>query len=412
MAQPRASRHALAFVLITVLLDIIGLGMIIPVTPELIVELTGEGLDRAATYGGWLLFVFALLQFVCAPILGNLSDRFGRRPILLASLAAFGADYLLMGLAPSLSWLFVGRALAGMFGATFTTANAFIVDVSPPGRRAQNFGLIGAAFGVGFTIGPVFGGVLGSFGARVPFFAAAVLALINVVYGALVLPETLPPGKRRTFSWRRANPVGALLRMRLYPVVLGLFAAVLLYQLAHDANPSVWTYYTMEKFGWTEREVGYSLGFLGLMIVIVQGGLIRWLVPRLGRERAVYLGLALMALGSAGYAFAWSSWTMYVWIVVFCLGSVAMPSLREIMANHVPEDSQGELQGALGSVVSLTAIIAPVLMTQLFGYFSGDDAPIYFPGAPFLLASVMLIACAALCRILLGLPSHRSSRLP
>jgi DHA1 family tetracycline resistance protein-like MFS transporter len=271
-AQPAARKRATIFILITILLDTIGFGIIAPVMPELIMELTGEGIGQAARYGGWLLFIYAVMQLFFAPILGNLSDRFGRRPVLLCSLTAFGLDYILMGMAPTLTWLFVGRALAGVFGATHATANAYVADITAPDQRAKSFGLIGATWGIGFMIGPVVGGLLGEYGPRVPFFAAAGLALLNVVYGSIVLTESLSEENRRPFAWKRANPIGAIHQMRRYPVVIGLFFAVVFYQIAHDANPSTWSFYTMLKFGWSERDIGLSMGAVGLMMAIVQGG--------------------------------------------------------------------------------------------------------------------------------------------
>ena len=398
MSQPQVSRHGLTFIFITCLLDAVGFGIVIPVTPELIMELAGEGLSQAALYAGWLMFLYALMQFICAPVMGNLSDRFGRRPVLLLSLLAFGLDYVLMGFAPTLFWLFLGRFLAGITGATFSTANAYVADVSPPEKRAANFGLLGAAFGLGLILGPVLGGLLGDFGARMPFFAAAGLTLLNVVYGFFVLPETLPVDKRRRFEFKRANPLGALMQMRRFPVVIGLFAALLLYQIAHDANPATWTYYTMFKFGWTELEVGYSLGAVGLALALVQGFVIRSVIPRIGERKAVYLGYSLMAVGYLGYALAPSGWVMYVFIVPFALGGLGGPALRGIMSNQVPPDQQGELQGSITSVQSFTAIFAPLVMTQLFGYFTADPAGYYFPGAPFFLASVLMIGALAVGR--------------
>jgi DHA1 family tetracycline resistance protein-like MFS transporter len=395
VSEPGARRRPLVFIFITVLIDMIGFGIMIPVMPELIMELTGEGLGRAAVYGGWLLFIYALMQFFFAPIIGNLSDRFGRRPVLLFSLVAFGLDYLVMGFAPTIAWLFAGRILAGISGATHSTANAYIADVSPPEERAQNFGLIGAAFGLGFMLGPVIGGLLGEYGPRVPFFAAAGLAFCNAAYGFLILPETLPPAARRPFDLRRANPIGALVQMRRYPVIVGLFGTLVLYMIAHDASPATWSYYTMLKFGWTEREVGYSMGAVGLGVTLVQGFLIRVAIPRLGEMRAVYLGYAVMSLAFAGFAFASAGWMMYAFIVPLSVGGLATPALRGIMSNRVPANAQGELQGAIGSAMSLTAIVAPLFMTQLFGYFSSDAAPLYFPGAPFLTASVLLLGAIA-----------------
>lgn len=388
------SKRAMIFILITVLIDTIGFGIVAPVTPELIMELTGQPISEAALYGGWLMFLYALTQFFAAPILGNLSDRFGRRPVLIASLFTLGLDYLLMALAPTLEWLFVGRAIAGIAGATFATANAYIADVSDSEMRAQNFGLLGSAWGLGFILGPVIGGLLGEYGPRVPFFAAAALAGANVLYGFLVLPESLPTDDRRPFSFKRANPIGALAQMRKYPGVVMLFAALVLYQLAHDANPSTWTYYTMLKFGWSERDVGLSMGVLGISIVVVQGLLIRIVIPKLGDRRTVLLGLAVMATGYLGFSLADEGWVMLVFIVPFALGSLAMPALRSILSHRVGSDAQGELQGAMSSLMSLTAIVAPVFLTQLFGYFTSASAPVYFPGAPFMTAAVLTMGSA------------------
>lgn len=390
----QAPRHALIFIFVTVLLDVTGLGIIIPVIPALIMELTGEGLSRASIYGGWLLFIYSLMQFLCAPMIGGLSDRYGRRPVLLFSLTGFGLDYILMGLAPTIGWLFFGRFLAGITGASTVTASAYIADVSPSDKRAQNFGLIGAAFGLGFIIGPVIGGLLGEYGPRIPFFAAAGLTLLNVLYGFFILPESLPERERRPFRWKRANPLGTLIQMRQYPVLVGLAGALVLLYLSSHATQSTWTFYTMEKFSWSEREVGYSLGFVGLMVAIVQGGLTRAVIPRIGSRRAVYLGFSLYAVGFLGFAFAARSWMMYAFVVPFSLGGLAGPALQGIMSNQVPNNAQGELQGAITSLVSLTAIFGPLLMTNLFGYFTGAAAPVYFPGAPFFTGALLVIGSA------------------
>ncbi len=386
-----ATRSALTFIFITVLLDVTGLGIIIPVVPALIMELTGEGLSRASIYGGWLLFVYSLMQFLFAPVIGSLSDRFGRRPVLLGSLTGFGLDYILMGLAPTIGWLFAGRFLAGITGASTVTASAYIADVSPPDKRSQNFGLIGAAFGLGFIIGPVIGGLLGEYGPRIPFFAAAGLTLLNVLYGLFILPESLAPQDRRPFSWKRANPLGTLTRMRRYPVLVGLSGALILLYLSSHATQSTWTFYTMEKFDWSESQVGYSLGFVGLMVAIVQGGLTRAVIPRIGARRAVVIGLLLYVVGFLGFAFAARGWQMFAWVVPFSLGGLAGPALQGIMSNQVPNNAQGELQGAITSLVSLCAIAGPPLMTQLFGYFTSADAPVYFPGAPFFAGALLVL---------------------
>jgi DHA1 family tetracycline resistance protein-like MFS transporter len=399
-ARPSAARGNLAvvFVLITVFIDITGFGLILPVLPELIVELTGEPLSRAAIYGGWLAFVYATLQFVCAPVLGNLSDRFGRRPVLLYAVGALGVDYIIMGLAPTLAWLFVGRALAGMAGASFTPAYAYIADISPPEKRAQYFGLIGAAFGGGFILGPAIGGLLGQLGPRAPFFAAAGLSLINFTYGLLVLPESLPRESRRAFHWKRANPLGMLLQIRKYPVVLALLVALFLWQLAHQVMPSTWAFYTMFKFGWSTAVVGGSLAFVGLIMAVSQATLPRVLIPRLGEAKCVMIGLSFGLIGFLGYAFATSGWMMFALLLTWFFGALAMPSTNALMSHRIPVTAQGELQGGVASLFSLSSIIGPPIMTQLFGFFSSDEAPIRFPGAAFMASAMLTVGSLLLFR--------------
>ncbi len=386
------SKYALNFIFLTLLIDITGLGIIIPVMPKLIGQLTGEGLSVASEYGGWLTFAYAFMQFIFAPILGNLSDRYGRRPVLLLSLLGFGIDYLFLAFAPSIFWLFVGRIIAGIAGASMTTAMAYIADVSTPEKRAQNFGLIGAAFGLGFIIGPVLGGVLGQFGTRIPFFAAAGLALLNFLYGYFILPESLTKENRRPFNFKTANAWASLSRLKRYPKVLSLAGALILVYLASYALQSVWTYYNMYKFGWTEALVGYSLGFVGITIAVVQGGLIRIIIPKLGQERSLYIGLALYSFGYILFAFASESWMMFVFMIPYSLGGIAGPALQGIMSNQVPANEQGELQGTLTGLMSLTAIFGPLLMTHLFSAFTGKQAYFEFPGAPFLVGAVLLSA--------------------
>lgn len=381
---------ALTFIFITMLIDVIGFGLIIPVLPNLLKEMVGGDLSLAATYGGWLMFTYAAMQFLFSPIVGALSDRFGRRPVILAALFAFGIDFIIQGFAPNIFWFFVGRVLAGITGATFTTAGAYIADVSPPEKRAQNFGIIGAAFGMGFIIGPLLGGLVSHyFGVRSPFFAAAGLALLNWLYGYFILPESLKPENRRAFNWKRANPIGSLFNLGRYPVILSLVGALMFIYVAGHANQSTWTYITMEKFGWNEKEVGFSMAFIGLMIGIVQGGLSRVIIPRLGTERSVYIGLGIYAIGFVLFAFATQSWMMYAFMVPFAFGGIAGPALQGIISNQVPANEQGELQGALTSLVSVTSIIGPLLMSNLFSYFTKETAPVHFPGAPFLMGAVL-----------------------
>ena len=397
MSTTRAGSGAFVFVFIAVLVDSIGFGIILPVLPSLIMTLAHVNVAQAAEFGGWLAFVYALMQFFCAPVLGNLSDRFGRRPVLLFALLALGVDYLIMGSAPVVSWLFVGRMVAGMAGASFTPAYAYIADITPPEKRAQSFGLMGAAFGIGFILGPAIGGMLGSFGPRAPFFTAGAIALANTAFGYFALPESLPLESRRPFEWRRANPLGTLLQIRRYPVVLWLIGAVFLWQLGHQVLPSTWAFYTMSKFRWTSAQIGYSLAFVGLVMAFAQGVLTRALIPRLGGERpAAAVGMAFAILAYIGYAFASQGWMMYVVSVTSMFFAMTYPSLNALMSQQIPHDAQGELQGAVASVYSLSAILGPPLMTQVFALFSSAAAPVYFPGAAFLAAALLTLASAVL----------------
>jgi len=387
----RNKQAAVGFIFITLLLDVTGIGIIIPVMPSLIMELTGEGLSAASKYGGWLILAYAFFQFIFSPIVGALSDKYGRRPVLLVSLFGFGLDYILLALAPNLWWLFLGRILSGIMGASFTTGAAYIADVSAPEKRAANFGLIGAAFGLGFIVGPVIGGLLGEFGPRVPFYAAAVLSLLNWLYGLFILPESLPAEKRRAFSWKRANPLGSLINLKRYPVLAGLIFAMVFVYIAAHAVQSTWAYFTMYRFEWGEAEVGYSLGFVGVLSALVQGVLIRWLIPKIGENASVYLGMIFYAIGLVLFSLAGDGWMVYPYMVVYCLGGIAGPALQGIMSNQVPSNEQGELQGALTSTMSATSIIGPPIMTGLFAYFTGQDAPIELPGAPMMLGAILVL---------------------
>jgi DHA1 family tetracycline resistance protein-like MFS transporter len=379
------------FVAITVLLDTIGFGLIIPVMPTLLMNLTGDTVSHAAIYGGWLGFVYAAMQFVCAPVLGNLSDRFGRRPVLLAAVAALGFDYLVMGLAPTLGWLFFGRAVAGIAGASFTPAYAYVADVSPPEKRAQSFGMISAAFGVGFILGPALGGLLGGLGPRAPFFAAAGLSLANFVYGSLVLPESLPPERRRPFDWRRANPLGTLLQMRRHPVVLGVLGALFLWMLGHQVMPATWAYYTKFRFGWSETMIGLSLALAGVVMATSQAVVLRLLVPRLGERRAALTGITIACIGYLGYATATRGWMMFAWLATWFFGAIVMPSTNALMSHKVAPDAQGELQGAVACLFSLSSIVGPPLMSQLFGHFTEPGTPVVIPGISFFAAAALAL---------------------
>ncbi len=395
----KKTNRSLTFIFITLLLDVTGFGIIIPVLPKLIAVLTHVEISGAAQWGGLLMFSYAAMQFFFAPIIGALSDKYGRRPILLASLFAFGIDFIVQGLAPNIWWLFGGRLLAGITGASFSTAGAYIADVSPPEKKAQNFGMIGAAFGVGFILGPVLGGFLGQFGLRVPFFAAAGLALLNFVYGYFVLPESLKPENRREFDWKRANPWGAFKNIQRYPVLVGLVGSLMCIYIAGQANQTTWSYIGIEKFQWDERMVGWSLGWVGLTVGLVQGVLSRIIIPKLGTKKAVYVGLFIYTIGFSLFAFATDTWMMFAFMTIFAFGGISGPALQGIISNLVPPNEQGELQGSLTSLVSITSIIGPLLMSNLFYYFTHSNAPIYFAGAPFL-------AGAALCLVSLLL-AHR-----
>lgn len=392
MTQKRQA--AMGFIFVTVLIDFIGFGIIVPVLPTLIEQMIHGGLSQAARYGGWLLLAYAFMQFCFAPIIGGLSDRYGRRPVLLFSLFGFGIDYLFLAFAPTITWLFVGRIVAGITGASFTTASAYIADISTPEKRAQNFGLLGAAFGLGFIIGPALGGQLGAFGPRVPFIAAAVLTLLNWLYGCFVLPESLPLTSRRKFEWTRANPFATLKNLGRYPAVAGLIASLVLIYIAVHAVQSTWAYYNMKKFGWNEQWVGYSLAFVGLMIAIVQAGLIRIIIPKLGQAKSLYTGMFLYSIGMLLFGLASQGWMMFAFTVVYCMGGIAGPALQGIISSHVPANEQGELQGALTSLMSVTSVIGPPLMTNLFAYFTESKAPVYFPGAPFIAGSVLIMVSA------------------
>lgn len=382
---------AILFIFITILIDVLGIGIIIPILPKLLQELTGKGLSEASQYSGILMACYACMQFVFSPILGGISDQFGRRPVILASLFGFGLDYILLGFAPTIAWLFVGRILAGITGASFTTASAYIADISTDEDRSKNFGMIGAAFGIGFIIGPVIGGELGEIGARVPFFVAAGLTLLNWLYGYFVLPESLPVQNRRAFDWKRANPIGSLKNLGRYPVILGLVGAFFCLQLAGQTHPSTWSYFTMKEFNWTAAEVGHSLSFVGLIVAIVQGGLNRVINPKLGDRNSVIVGLLFYAAGFALFALATKGWMMYAFMIPFGLGGIAGPALQSIISKQVPANEQGELQGGLTSLQSVTTIIGPLLASNLFAYFSADNAPVFFPGAAFMMAAVLTI---------------------
>jgi DHA1 family tetracycline resistance protein-like MFS transporter len=385
----KKNSKAIFFILVTVLIDVIGIGIIIPIMPSLYQELTGGTVSEASQYSAYLVFIYALMQFIFSPIIGGLSDQYGRRPVLLMSLFGFGLDFVFLALAPSIGWLFVGRIISGIAGASFTTANAYIADITEPEKRAQSFGMIGAAFGLGFIIGPSLGGILGEYGTRIPFWVSAGLALLNWLYVYFILPESLLPENRRKFDIKRANPIGSLLNLKKYPYVLALVLSLFLVNVSNFATQGTWSFYGIEKFSWSKMEVGLSLGFVGLMVAIVQGGLIRVIIPKLGQEKSLFLGLAINALGLAAFAFASSSWMMYAIMIPFAIGGLAGPAFQGIISNQVGKNEQGELQGGLTSLMSIAAIVGQPLMLGLFRAFTKENAPIYFPGAPFLMGGLL-----------------------
>lgn len=396
----KGRKAAIGFIFITLLIDVMGWGLIIPVMPKLISELKHIPVNEASTYGAALVSVYAITQFFFSPIIGNLSDKYGRRPVLLCSLAGFAIDYVFQALAPTYGLLFVGRVIAGITGASFTTGAAYIADVSTPETRAKNFGMIGAAFGLGFIIGPALGGLLAGWGIRAPFYAAAVLCLLNFLYGYFVLPESLDKEHRRPFEWKKANPFGSLQFLRKTPNIAGFAICYFLLYLAAQAVQGNWSYFTIYRFGWKEEMVGISLAVVGVLVGLVQTVVTRRINPVLGNEKSIYLGLALYSAGLILFGVATSTWMMFVFLIPYCLGGIAGPALQASMAGHVARNQQGALQGALTSLMSLTTIIGPFIMTHLFRYFTTSKAPFILPGIPFFLgAFFMLMALVVIMNV-------------
>jgi MFS transporter, DHA1 family, tetracycline resistance protein len=389
-------QFAFAFIFVTVLLDSIGFGIIMPVVPQLIMDVSGDTLTNAARISGYLMFAFAGMQFVSSPVLGNLSDRFGRRPVLLCSLLAMVVNYLLMGWAPTLFWLFVGRIIGGVSASTYGIAMAYVADTFAPEKRAQYFALLGAGFGAGFIIGPAIGGFLGEYGTRMPFYAAACLTSINVIYGYFILPESLKGDNRRAFSIARANPLGAFNQLWKYPGVMALVVVYFTYMLGHFSLPSIWAFFTIEKFDWSPRDIGISLSAIGVAMIIVQAFLIRRVLPVWGPTKTAVVGLVATTLSFIGYAFVPYGWMMYPIIAVGALQGFVVPSVQSIMSARVPANAQGELQGAIGSMSGLVAILSPPFMTQLFAYYSSGEGHIYFPGAPFVASAFFTVLALTL----------------
>ncbi len=387
------NRLPITFILISVVLDSMGIGLIMPVMPDLIQEVEGAGIADAAVWGGILATIFAAMQFIFGPTLGSLSDRFGRRPVLLISLAVMAFDYILMAIAGSITFLIVARIIGGITAATQSTAAAYMADISEPDQKAANFGLIGAAFGVGFVLGPLMGGVLAEYGTRAPFYAAAALAAANFLFGYFVLPETVTDKIRRPFEWRRANPLGAFKHINKLPGLGRLMLITFIYTIAFFVYPGVWAYFGAAQFGWGPGMIGLSLGVFGVGIAIVQGVLMRPILRVLGERNAVIVGLSIDVVAFVALGFIQNGWVALALTPLTALGSIAGPALQGIMSRRADDNQQGELQGALASINAVATIAAPLVVTQTFWYFTKDDAAIYLPGAPFLLSAVLVIGC-------------------
>lgn len=380
---------SLAFIFVTILIDVLGLGLMFPILPKFIAHLTGQNLSDASRHYGWLIALFGAMQFLFSPLLGMLSDRYGRRPVLLLSLLFGALDYVLMALSPNIIWLYIGRTLSGITGANFTAASAYIADVSPPEKRAQNFGLVSAAFGAGFVIGPAVGGVLGQYGTRLPFWVAAGLCLLNFLYGWLILPESLKAENRRPFAWKEANPLGALRVLGKYPVVWGMAGALVFSNLANRCIESTWVLFTQVRFAWNEQQVGFSLAAFGAMTLVYQIGIARILLPRWGERRTLLIGLGVGALEYFAYGFSTQGWMVYVIMLIGGVGMLGSQAAQGLLSRQVGEDEQGTLQGALTSLTSLTGIFGPIIATELFARATRAEMSTPVPGAPFFLAGTL-----------------------
>ncbi len=405
-AAPKAS---LVFVILVVFIDMVGFGIIMPVFPDLLVEITGKNVAGASLDAGWLAFTYAAMQFIFSPVMGNLSDQFGRRPILLCTLLGYAVSYILMGLAPTLLWIFIGRLITGVMGASFSVANAYIADISPPEKRAANFGLIGVAFGFGFIIGPAVGGFLGEYGTRIPFFFAGSLALLNLVFGYFMLQESLSPEKRRPFEIMRANAFTAMKGLgEQNRVVLWYAATIAVWMLGHMVYPIMFAFFAVEALDWSPRMIGFALAMVGAGAALVQGGLIRWIVPKVGERNAVIIGVLGMVAGTLFYPFVSDApWLVFVALIPGALQGLVQPSINGLMSQAVSDSTQGELQGAISSLSSISTMIAPLLYPAIFFAFAAREGLPYFPAAVFVVAGV--IALVALGIFLRGYALHCSS---
>ncbi len=381
------------FIFATIFLDALGIGLLIPVLPDVIRRFNSDA-QFVSEYFGYFVAVYALMQFVASPVLGSLSDRFGRRAILLVSLLGAGLDYLLMAFAPNLGILFLGRIISGLTGASMTVASSYMADISDDANRSANFGMIGAGWGLGFICGPLLGGILGDISPIMPFLGAAALNLLNFVFGYFVLPESLPENRRRQVEIKKMNPLVSVVKvLKPSPILVLIWIYILLF-LGGQSHPSIWTLYTELKFGWTPREVGFSLAFVGLVMGASQGGLTRVVIPRLGEPRSLLLGIFTYMVGFALFGLADKGWMMYAIVAIFSISGVAMPALQSLIAKRIPSNEQGELQGTLVGLASLTAIIGPLFYTKIFSYFTSAEAPFQFAGAPY-------IGAAAVCSVAL-----------
>ena len=410
----KSNRTALLFIFITILVDVIGVGIILPIIPELIMELTGEGTAMAVIYGMWLTTAFAGMQFLFSPVLGEISDKFGRRPILLIALLGLSIDYLIHAWAPTITWLFVGRFLAGITGASFTVASAYIADISTKEEKAKNFGLIGAAFGLGFIIGPGIGGFFGEIDIRLPFYIAAGLTFANFIFGWLFVPESLTPENRRPINILKMIPGVSLVSLRNYKGVLLLIFAFFLASLAGQALPSTWSYYGIERYDWSPREIGASLMIVGLLVAIAQGFLVGVLVKKFGKRKVIISGFLLWTVGMFLFSLASEPWMLFAFLIPYALGGVAGPTIQGVISNQVSEKEQGNLQGAITSLISVTAILGQLIFSPVFYYFIRPDSDIYFPGASYTLAAfflfiAFLFAILAMKRMMLADEEEQAS---
>lgn len=411
MKEPR--KAGLGFIFVTLMLDILGLGLVVPILPRLVLSMTGSHESEAAHYVGWLTAAYAAMLFIFSPILGSLADKVGRRPVLLIALAGSGLDYLMMAWAPTLPWFFLGRVISGISGASIGTAAAYIADVSPPEKRAQNFGLIGMAFGLGFVLGPALGGVLGTWHIRAPFIAAAILILLNLAWGAFVLPESLSKEHRREFSWKRANPFGTLLALSRYPVVLALLAYAFFVNMGQRGMESVWVLYTEHRYNWTVLQTSLSLTVVGIAAAAVQGGLVRRIIPALGERKSIVLGSLLAMVSFVGYGLATQGWMIYAILCVGALSAITGPAAQGLASKAVPPNEQGMLQGGLSAINSLTMVLAPLVATSVFGAAIAPDAAVKLPGAPyFVSAAFVVVGLAIALRAFRTLPEPPAAKKP